>query len=192
MAKVGLRYPVFAPITQDNNGGMPTYGKGIVIGHAISADLSFTHSNNKLYADDRVVESDNTITGGTVTLGTDDLLDDVQVAMLGVREEGSGAQKEYIEGGEGPDGGFGYIRVRRKNRVTSFIAYWVYKVAFSLGDESAQTKGESIDWQTPTVTGDMKGISNGAPDLDYRTHATFATEAAAIAWLNDKAGITAA
>lgn len=192
MAKVGLRYPVFAPITNENDGAMPTYGAGIVMGHAISADLSFTRSQVKLYADDRVVESDNSITGGTVTMGTDDLTDEVQVAVLGTKEKTVTGGKEYEETGEAaPYGGFGYIRVQQLGGSIHFIGYWLYKVIFSAGDESAATKGETTEWQTPTITGEVMGVDNGGDMPAFRVHASFDSFAAAKAWVDAKAHMSA-
>lgn len=193
MAKVGLRYPVFAPIQSEQEGTMPVYGKGVVIGHAISADISFTKSESKLYADDRVVEADNTITGGSITLGVDDVSDAVQVAMLGVREETEEGTKVYIDGGTAaPYGGFGYIRVQRLNGVTKYISYWVYKVMFGKSDETANTKGESLEWQTPTLSAEMMGVNIGGNDVDFRKHASFETFEAAKAWVDKLAKIAAA
>lgn len=191
MAKIGLRYFVFAPVANDNNGAVPTYEKGVVMGEAISADVSWTRSDVKLYADDKVAEVDNSITGGTITMGVNDLTDEVQAAMLNSRadETDSGA---YIESGvSGPNGGVGYVRVMRLHGVDKFIAYWIYKTSFVPGDENAATKGETVDWQTPTVVGEVMGVDGGGDMPDFRARKTFDTFEAAKGWINTKAGITA-
>lgn len=189
MAKIGLRYPVFAPITDDNDGAMPTYGTGVVSGKAISADVSWTRSDTRLYADDTVAEVDNSITGGTLTFGVDDLTDDVQVAMLNVRQ---GENGEYIEGADaGQPGGFGYIRVQQLRGAVKFIAYWIYKIVFTPSDETGATKGETTDWQTPTINGEMMGIYQNGNTADFRAHKSFDSYEAAKAWIDGKANIAA-
>ena len=67
---------------------------------------------------------------------------------------------------------------------------WLYKVQFSENAENSATKGESIEWQTPTITGRIMGVRNDATLLaNYRRIATFDTLAAAVTWLDTKAGI---
>lgn len=196
MAYIGLRYPVVATVSGHTDGADPTYNAGKVIGHAIQANLTINRNDNPLYADDRIVEDDNGITGMSLELGLDDIPEDVQVYMLGVVKEttgsGTSAVDTYFDNDQGaPVVGVGYIRVRRKAGVTSYQAVWIYKATFGYTDETAQTKGESIEWQTPTITGRVQGVSRtGTGRLDFRAKQEFATEAEAIAWLKTKAGIT--
>ena len=65
MAFVGLLYAVAAPIQQETDGQPIIYGKGQVVGGMMTAEISYTRNSNPLYADDRVKEEDNSITGGT-------------------------------------------------------------------------------------------------------------------------------
>ena len=89
------------------------------------------------------------------------------------------------------DVGVGYIRVRRKNGVTKYQALWVYDTLFSITSENAQTKGEQIEWQTPTATGRCKALNvDNSGKLKFRKRQLFDTEAAAASYLNGLAGIT--
>ena len=58
MAKTGVLHPVVAPIEKENYAAVPTYGKGFVIGRAITVDKSPTYGENPLYADKREVDND--------------------------------------------------------------------------------------------------------------------------------------
>ncbi len=191
MAYVGLRYPVFAPITTEARGKAIVYGTGMVIGRAISANVEFTRNEGGLYADDILAESDNSITGGTIEIGLDDALEDVQAAIFGVQKSGETGQEVYTEtDAAAPYGGFGYIRVRRHKGVTSYIAYWIHKTQFAPSSESAQTKGETIEWQTPTASGNIMGVYIDASGVaKFRDHKVCATEEAAVTWLNGLAKI---
>lgn len=193
MAFVGLLYAVAAPIQTEADGQAITYGKGQAIGGMMTAEISYTRNSNPLYADDRVMEEDNSITGGTIKMGVDDVNDDARVMMLGDVKEGDAGEEVYHETGESaPYVGTGYIRVRRKDNKTNYIAYWVHKAIFGIGTESAKTKGQNIEWQTPTLEGSIMGVKNNAAlQTRFRERRTFTKESEARAWLNKKAGIEA-
>ena len=193
MAFVGLLYAVAAPIQTEADGQAITYGKGQVIGGMMTAEISYTRNSNPLYADDRVMEEDNSITGGTIKMGVDDVNDDARVMMLGDVKEGDAGEEAYHETGESaPYVGTGYIRVRRKDNKTNYIAYWVHKAIFGIGTESAKTKGQNIEWQTPTLEGSIMGVKNNAAlQTRFRERRTFTKESEARTWLNKKAGIEA-
>ena len=188
MAFVGLRHPVWAPIESETDGTEPVYGKGVVVGRAMQADVSFKRSDTPLYADDVAAESDNSITGGSVTLGVDDLSDEAAEAMLGDVAGKDGEIAERCEGA--PYGGFGYMRVRRLRGVTSYIGYWLYKTQFGRGDENAKTRGETLEWQTPTVSGSVLPVyADESGAAVCRIRRSFKTAAEAEAWLDARANI---
>lgn len=202
MAFIGLKHAVFAPIATETANSI-TYGQGMVIGKMIKAQVEFKRADGGLYADDALAESDNSIVSGTITMGLDDLSDEAQVMVLGVQANevtggtggtggtGSTGGTEYEDIGEGaPYGGVGYVRVRKKNGALSWVGYWVYKAQFGMASEEAQTKGESIEWQTPSIEGSIMGVVNDATGkVKFRKHRTFTTEADAIAWINGLANI---
>ena len=113
--------------------------------------------------------------------------------LLGDVKEGEAGEESYHETGvSAPYVGSGYIRVRRKDNKTSYIAYWVHKAIFGLGTESAKTKGQSIEWQTPTLEGSIMGVKNNpALQVRFRERRMFAGESEARAWIDKKAGIEA-
>lgn len=196
MAFIGMRHVVAAPLTAHTAGTEPTYGTGFVVGMAISANLTINRNNNPLYADDVIAEDDNGITGMEVEIGVDDLTDEVESDM-GIAEKvttGSGTSEVttyYDSDKPSKDLGVGYIRVRRKNGATTYQAIWIYKAKFNKTSEAAQTKGESIEWQTPTVTGRCVALNTtGSGELRFRKRQTFETEAAAATWLDGLANIT--
>lgn len=191
MAFIGLRHPVVATVATEPANAPLTYDAGKVIGHAIAANLTINRNNNPLYGDDVIVEDDNGVTGMSIELNTDDLTEEVRAYMLGLESSGTGQTLTYEEGGESaPYVGFGYIRVRRLNGATTFQGVWYHKALFGQTAENAQTKGEQIEWQTPTLTGRVMGVYNDAGGkAHFRQIQNFTTEAAAITWLDSKAGL---
>ena len=196
MAFIGMRHVVAAPVSAHTPGAEPTYGTGFDVGMAITGNLTINRNNNPLYADDVIAEDDNGITGMELELGVDDLTDEVE-ANMGIAEKvttGSGTSEVttyYDSDKPSKDLGIGYLRVRRKNGVTSYQGIWIYKSKFSKNAENAQTKGESIEWQTPTVNGRCSGLSvDSSGTLKFRKRRTFETEADCNTWLDGLAGIT--
>ena len=196
MAFIGMRHVVMAELNTHTAGSEPTYSTGMDVGKAISGNLTINRNSNPLYADDAIAEDDNGITGMELEIGTDDLDEDVQDAMGLIKKvttgTGTSAVTTYYDTTASAKAvGIGYMRVRRKAGVTSYQGIWVYKAVFSKSAENSQTKGESIEWQTPTVTGRCAGLSiDSSGEMTFRKVRNFATESDASAWLDTCASIT--
>ena len=194
MAFVGLMYSLFAPIEQEIDGQPVKYkaDAAVEVGQMIGADITFNRDSNSLYANDAEAESDNSITGGTLTINVDDIEEDAEVVILGTKMKTEEDLKIYQEiGSPSPYGGFGYVRVRRKKGVTSYQALWIHKTQLGIATESAATKGQSISWQTPSLTGPIMAVRND-PDMEnhFRDKVVFKTAAEAIAWVQKRGGYT--
>jgi len=195
MAFIGMRHVVIARVASHTPGSEPTYSAGMVAGKAITGNLTINRNNNPLYADDVIAEDDNGITSMELELGLDDLLEDVQEYM-GLLEKkttgtGSDAVDTYYDTDDSAnDVGVGYIRVRRKNGVTKFQALWIFSTLFSIESENSQTKGETIEWNTPTANGRCKGLDvDSSGKRKFRKRRLFDTESDAVAFLDELAQI---
>lgn len=191
MAHIGLKYPVFAPMNADGT----AYEKGFVIGKAINYNGTPSNNNNNLFADDEIAETDTSIQNESVSLEVDDLDLKVYADLLGHKHtaavEGDTATPESVSVGiddVAPFGGLGFYRRRKKNGVVTFTAIWLRKTQFSEPNTSGATKGDTVNFQTGTITGTAYYDSEGK----LKDTAKFTTEAAAKAWLNEKAKITTA
>lgn len=199
MAHIGMKYPVAAPWKEGN-----AYEGGFAIGKAIN----FTGTPNKneveLYADDGVAETDKSLKDWGTSLNVDDLSLKVQADLLGhtyteavEATDGGETTPEGIEIGSddvAPYFGVGFYKRRRKNNVTSFTVIWLYKVQHGEPTENAETKGESVNFQTATIEGKAYPVEiteNGKTKMSIGKKLLFSTEAEAKAWLNKQAGITA-
>lgn len=191
MAKIGLRWPVVAEIKSYIEGQAIEYATGVSMGKAISANLTWNKSTSKLYADDALAESDEVITGGSLTMGVDQVSYDGRMVALGqdveLKEDGLGKYK--ITGAAAPYVGVGFVTETRISGKTAFRAYWLYRVQFSLQGESLQTRGESVDFQTETLDGNILAAMTGADATnDFVDVEDLATADAALAWIKAKAG----
>jgi len=188
MAKIGLKYPVYAPATEA--GSTITYGTGAVLAKAISASISIENNDVKLYADDVVAESDNSFASGTVTIGIDDLYDAAKVALLDYIEgdtiDPATGAKELSVGTASPAYvGFGFYGKVIRNKKPYWRAIWLKKVQFAEPSDELATKGESVEFGTP----ELEGTIMMAADGKWKEEGTFSTEAGAKAWLDGKCGL---
>ena len=192
MAKIGMRYAVYAPISAHTSGSAITYGTGGQLGPARSAEVTFTRNDNPLYGDDVIQEQDTSLTGYSIAFDSTTLTNEMRAALLGEVASGSDTEKEYkVQDAAAPNVGFGYIRVMQRSNVKYYEAFFFWKVQFSLDNESDNTKEETINWGTNPITGRGQGVyidSTGA--VDFYVHKKFDTFAAAQTWLNNKANIS--
>ena len=189
MAFVGLKHPVFTPVATEPSGSLPTYGTGLIVGKALQANVSIEHSDAKLYGDDVIVESDNSFLSGKITVGVDDLSKEAILAWLGSQEvvvEGITVVRDAAAY-SAPIGGFGYYRIRRKNGARTIRAFWYYRTQWAIPSEDSTTKGEKIEWQTPSIEGTIMAVDDTT--ATWRDWADFALEADAVAWLDEHANI---
>ena len=106
MAVIGIRYPIWSPYVSGGSGVAVVYGTAVTGDHAIEAKITWTRNATPLYGDDKVVEWDNSITGGKITMGLDHLSTALRLSMLGM--EGAGSPVTYEDTDiVGPHGGFG-------------------------------------------------------------------------------------
>lgn len=190
MAKIGLQYPVFSPLTETDSA--VAYGSGIVLGKAISVGTSINVADVKLYADDGVAEEDKSFDSGTLTLNSTHLSQEGRVLILGHTLQSAGIEgyPEVMEvvskdGDEGPYGGFGFYGKEKINGATKFHAYFLTKVKFKEPNDDFETKGETTAFQTPTIEGDIHRDVTGL----WKRDIVVETEAQAKAWLNELANI---
>lgn len=177
MAKIGLQYLVIKPAV----------GAGKRMAKAIQADLSIQLNEAKVYADDAVAESDKSFRDGTVTLGVDDLTNDIQTDCLGHSIDAVSGELKANGNDNNPYVGTGFVCISKKDGTQKFRSVWLPKVQYSEPSETNQTKGESTSFSTPTLTGTIM-----LDDLaNWKYENSFATLALAKAYLDEKAGIVA-
>lgn len=180
MAKKGLKhfvYGIYDPETA-------THKNGRVLG-AISCNINITNSDAKLHVDDRLKESDARVTGGTVEANTDDIPDQDNAILFGHTIDEETGDLIANEADESPVVGWGFYGANSRNNITAYRAIFLNQVKFGEPSDENQTKGESVEFQTPTISGQMMMDDLG----NWKQEHTFETEAEAIAWLDEKAGV---
>lgn len=191
MAFVGCKYFAAAPITAYTPGTGVTYGTGFKVGHLTRAQIDWTNSDAKLWGDNILVEVDKSTTGGTLTIGTTTLDDNALQKILGFVETGeTGAEELNKTDAEPPYIGCGYVVKDSGDGTPAYIGKWYHRCQFT-ANESVETRQDSTNFQTPEISGDVLGVQLDNTGAGFfMAQKSFSTEAAAIAWVKGKAGIT--
>ena len=158
MAKIGLNNLFYAILTE---GASETYSYGGAksFGKAINCNVSISNNSAKLYADDSLAESDTSFQSGTVSLGVDDDRDTVFAEVLGHTIDASGEVVCNVND-TAPYVGLGRIVVKMVNNVRLYKAEILYKVKFGEPSQDDQTRGESLEFSTPTIEGQVSALLN--------------------------------
>lgn len=199
MAVIGLSKPYYGVYSA--SGTTVSYASGAVMGKATEANIEIdTTEDNNLYADNAIAETDRSFAGGTLTLSTDDLSQEVSKAILGLTEQAitgidgvtdtSVKELIYDDTQSTPYLGVGFIVKKKVGGVYKWRAVVLTKVMFSVPADSATTQGESIEWQVPELSATI--MRDDSATHMWKREATFTTEAQAEAYIKARLGITEA
>ena len=181
MASFGAKYPHFAKIKEEPEGQLPVYeGTPLRIGRLVKADLSVTMASGKLYADDALAESLEEFISGSLAMETDDMTDEVASEVYGA--EVKDKEVHYTSSDSAPVGGLAHYKVLKRRGKTVFKGYFYPRVQAALGNDTAQTKTDSITFGTTNTTFTVFPCESG----DWRITKEFEKENEAQAWVKEK------
>lgn len=180
---IGLKYPVCA--TYSDATGAAVYTNGFVMAKAITANVTWNLNNEVLYADDDLEMIDNSIIAGNEDIGVSQLPDTIAATLLG--HTVTDGELSIGENDVAPYFGHGFYGKIVIDKAVKYRAIWIGKIKYSEPEEALDTKGNSTKYKTPTIKGTIHRDIAGK--FTYKK--TFDTEAAAIAYLQAKASITA-
>lgn len=182
MALIGLNNFWYSKLTEAQD-GTPTYDGAKSFGKAVSCSVSISNNSASLYADDALAESDTSFQSGKVTLGVDDDREATFADILGheITEDG---EVTYNSTDTAPWVALARIVVKMVNNVRLYKALIIYKVKFADPSEEEKTKGESLEFATPSIEGTIAALANG----DWKTAKTFSTKAEALAFIQSVLG----
>ena len=179
MAYVGLRKPIIAKLSSDG-----TYDEPFAFGKAIGLQVTPNYAEGSLYADDGQAEYDKEFSYAEITLNTSTIPIIAHDKMFGHKVTEKNVK--FNGDDQNNDVGVGWISVEKVNGVISFIGNFLNKVKFSEPSEDYATRGESIEYKTPSITGRASIVDGG----DWKETETFDTEAEAKNWIYEKFGKT--
>jgi len=182
MASFGAKYIRFNKIKEEPDGKLPIYERAgtVTLGRLVKADLTVNLASGKLYADDELAESVDEFSSGSLAAETDDMEDAAASAVYGCTV--TDGEVHFKRGDSPPMGGLAYYKVLMRKGVKFFKGFFYPRVKAALGNDTAQTKGDSITFGTNSTTFTIFGSNSD----DWRIWKTFKTEAEAVAWVDKK------
>jgi len=148
MATIGLDSLYYAKITEGTNGD-ETYAVPKILAKAIKADLSIELAEAQLYADDALAHAIKHFKGGKLSLGIEDIGVEAATDLTGATVDKNGVLVAASE----DDGSLVAVGFRALKPDNRYRMFWLYRVKFAVPSTNAQTKGDSIQFQTPVVEG---------------------------------------
>lgn len=183
---IGLSKPYYAKYSAGN--GTPAYSDLTSMGMATEFSLAVDGKDPAiLYADNGAAESVATFGGGTATLGVHKLTPETLTDLLG-QAYATATGAVFKADINAPYVGIGVISMDISDGVISYTAIALYKVQCKTPDIKRVTKGESIEYQVPSL--EFAVMRDDSADAKWMWMQNYATEAAALAALSAQLGGT--
>lgn len=178
-----------------NTAGTITYTDRQTAGDAMTANLEMRYAEGRLYAESTLAEFMKKATGGTISLGVKYIPNAAQQLMFGSRSksrtvtyQNNGATAtSTVSGlvlGAKTDSAYVGVAFYAPDMIDGVEKYTCVKVAkalFGPPSMSLQTAGDSINFNTPTTTGEF--LADDSTNQDMIEVAICDTEEQAIAWV---------
>ncbi|MBO7670160.1 MAG: hypothetical protein J6S60_06175 [Oscillospiraceae bacterium] len=193
MPQFGLRHIYAAKYV--NNAGTVTYTDKQHVGDAMVANIELRFAEGRLYAEDALAEYMRKAVGGTISLGVKYIKSAAQPLLFGTRTKqrtityqtgtttATASVDSIVLGGqdEGNYVGVAFYAPDLVDGVKKYTCVLIKKALFGPPSMSLQTAGESIQFNTPTTSGEFLADDSATEDL-YEI-ASVDSIAAAEAWV---------
>ncbi|MDT0163819.1 major tail protein [Bacillus sp. AG4(2022)] len=154
---VGLRDLHFAKFTEDG-----TYETPKKLSSAISATVTPNYTITTLYGDDRAVAVANALGDIDIQINTTDLSPEDYSLLMGASKNADGVIEDSID----DVAPYGALLFRLPFESGGFKYYAYYKGKFQPPSTTHNTKGGSVEFQTPSISGKFMAREDGK----WRSH----------------------
>ena len=179
MAYFGLSKPWIGAYSIDDSTHAETYADLTQVGEAVSTEATPNYNEASLYGDNKQVESVKEFTSADISMGITRIPAKAAQMMFGHTVTTDGVETSNANDAAGYVG-YGCIVQSIENGVKSYRGLFFPKVMMVEGAETYETKGESVTFQTPTLSG--KAMPNYAGAWRVKSK-SYTTEAEAEAWI---------
>ncbi len=169
MATIGLDKLYYSKITEGSNGD-ETYAAPVQLAKAISVDLSVELAEAILYAADGAAEVVKEFKSGTLSLGVNEIGSQAASDLTGATIDSNGVVISASEDGGTPVA----VGFRAKKANGKYRYFWLYRVLFGIPATNLTTKGDSIQFSTPTIEGTImrRNKLDGAGNHPWKAEVT--------------------
>lgn len=146
---IGLRDLHYALLQQDDSSGV-VYSTPVKIAGAVQANINPNSSNDTLFADDGPMETASSLGQIELELIAADFPLEVQAALLGHTISGGVLKRNANDVPPWVAIGFKSLKSNGKYRYV-----WLLKGKFNQPEQKHETKGDRVNFQTPTLKGNF-------------------------------------
>ena len=150
MASIGVQGLHIAPVVEDVD-GIETFSTPEKLAKLIKIGLAIEVAEGVLFGDNAIAEIIKEFTKGKITINTTDLTNEQVAKLLGQTIDKDGVIYAG-ENDEPPYFAVGFIANKTKGK-NKYL--WLYKVKFQIPSEEYETKGDGINFITPTIEGEF-------------------------------------
>lgn len=179
MAYIGLRKPIIGLRKAEGQ-----YDAPFIFGKAISLQITPNYAEGSLNADDIQAEYDKEFNYAEVTLGTSTVPMQAHKIMFGHKTDEAEKTIEMNANDENDFVGMGWITAEKVDGVKGYTGNFLYKAKFSEPSEDYATKGDSIEYKTPSVSGRALAEDDGR----WKSVKFCKTSEEALNWIYEKFG----
>lgn len=182
MAKTGFLY-VCAGVLNESTG---VYNGGKYLGKSATFNVTPTTSDVKDYGDNSVAETDTAVTGGTVSLELNDMVNENYSFILGHSVDEESGEVTFKSDDIAPFLGIGAIGTSKRSGANKYIGKFYKKTQFKEPNDENATRQENTTFTHSTLEGNMFVPEDGI----WKEQQEFDKLEEAKTWLNGKVGIT--
>lgn len=181
MAFIGLMNPYIARLVDEEK---KKYSDCFMCGEAISVNVTPNYNEAKLHSNNRLSEYVKEFKDGSMVLGTNRLPIEASRVCFGHEVSDDDHEVTYKTNDSANYVGVGFYADEIINGRKQYVATIVYKVKFGEAADEYATKGENIEFKTPSIDGVIAGLKNG----EWKKTKVCDTEVDADKWLRDTLG----
>ena len=156
MARIGLKNFRYSKLDENDKVTTPAN-----LGKAIDCKVSLDLNSAELYADDTIAECDYSLKKGTVTITIDDDDDTIFAEVLGHSIDSETNEVVRKDTDVPPYVAIGRILTKVVNGVYKYKVEYLSKVKFKDAMPDEKTKGETIEYSTPSIEGSVLKKADG-------------------------------
>lgn len=181
MSKTGFLYVCAGKRKADGTG----YVNGKHLGPSATFNIIPTTSDVKDYGDNQVVETDTSVTGATISLELNEMLEENNAYILGHTIDEETGETIFKQEDIAPELGIGAIGTSKHNNKNKYIGKFYTKVQFKEPNDENATKQESTTFGHTTLEGNVFVPEDGK----WKIQKEFDNLYDAKEWLNEKVGM---
>jgi phi13 family phage major tail protein len=166
-------------------GSTATYSDAFQCGEAQTANITPNYATGALFGDDKKVADVTEFTDAAIALGATTLPYQAAQILFGHSVNQSTGEEVSSASDSAGEVGVGFTS---KNHDGTYDAVVFWRAKFTEGAEDFQTKGDGINFVTPSLNGKILAIEDDSTNWRVRNY-NFSNESEAVDWICDKLGV---